>query len=256
MRINLEGKVALVTGAARGLGESFAHRLAANGAQVIYADIDREGVEASAAKSPRGVALQMDVSSAAQVEVAMAWIEQKFGRLDILINNAGINSGPEHRANIDRFAPEEWDRILKVDLDGVFLVSRLAARIMVRQQSGRIINIASVLGVVPARLQCAFVAAKSGVIGLTRAMAIEMAPSNIAVNCVAPGTMTSISLYQPGSSTQPQGRRLLRHVPLGRPGTFDELAGAVLYFAAPESAYVTGQILSVDGGWTAGSFFR
>jgi 3-oxoacyl-[acyl-carrier protein] reductase len=256
MTINLEGKVALVTGAARGLGEAFAHRLAASGARVIYSDIDFEGVQQSSAKSPSGVPLQLDVSSVPQVETAMAWVEQKFGRLDILVNNAGINSGLEHRVNIDRFAPEEWDRILKVDLDGVFLVSRLAARMMVRQKSGRIINIASALGVVPARLQCAFVAAKSAVVGLTRAMAIELGPSNIAVNCVAPGTMTGISLYQAGSPAQAQGRRLLQHVPLGRPGTLDEIAGAVLYFSAPESAYVTGQILAIDGGWTSGSFFR
>jgi NAD(P)-dependent dehydrogenase (short-subunit alcohol dehydrogenase family) len=198
----------------------------------------------------------MDVSDAGQVAAGIDSIEKRFGRLDILVNNAGVNSDGEHRVTFDQFSPEEWDRILKVDLNGVFLVSRSAARLMIRQRSGSIVNISSVLGVVPARLQCAFTAAKAAVVNLTRAMAIEMGPNDIVINCVAPGTMNNTSFYNKESSLSAKGLRLLSHVPLGRPGKFEDVAYAVLFFAAPENRYVTGQTLCVDGGWSAGGFFR
>lgn len=252
MKINLEGQVALVTGAGRGIGEAIARRLAANGAKVVYADMDFETAKESAAKSPGAVAMKMDVTNPKEIEDVVTRIDTEFGRLDILVNNAGI--GTAIRVNIDQFPPEEWDRIMKVDLTGVFLVSRAAAKIMIRQKYGRIINNASVLGVVPARLQCAYTAAKAGVVSLSRTMAIELAPDNILVNCVCPGTMQNV--HVPGSVLNEFSKRILSHVPLGRPGTFEDIGFAVLFFAAPESGYVTGQILCVDGGWTAGGFFR
>jgi len=254
MKVKLDGQVALVTGAGRGIGESIANEFAANGAQVVYADVNFDAARQNAAKFPRCLPLKMDVTNAAEVEAGIARIERECGRLDILVNNAGVNSGMEHRVNIDRFSPAEWDRVINVDLNGVFQVSRFAVRVMLPRKYGRIINIASVLGVVPARLQCAFTAAKAGVVNLTRAMALELGPDNILVNCIAPGSMENV--YSPGSGLRAFGDRILSHIPLGRPGKFDDVAHAATFFAAPECGYVTGQTLCVDGGWTAGGFFR
>jgi 3-oxoacyl-[acyl-carrier protein] reductase len=259
MKVELNGQVALVTGAARGIGLAIADLLTRNGARVIYADIDYEAAKFSAARSGSGVALALDISNEAQVEAGIAEIIKEHGHLDILVNNAGINT-MKHRVNIDQFPLEEWQRILNVDLTGLFLVSRAGSRAMVAQKKGRIINISSVLGVVPARLQCAFIAAKGGVTQLTRAMALELAQSGILVNCVAPGSTltegTKTLFYSQDAIMQQRAQSMLSHVPLGRPGTTDEIANAVLFFAAPESSYITGQILCVDGGWTAGGFLR
>jgi len=259
MKVDLTGKVALVTGAARGIGKAIADLFVANGARVVYADLDFETARVSAAPSPNGSALAMDVSNESQVEAGVAQIIKEHGHLDILVNNAGINT-MNHRVNIDQFPLEEWQRILSVDLTGLFLVSRAASRQMVARKSGRIVNISSVLGVVPARLQCAFTTAKAGVVQLTRTMAIELAPNNILVNCVAPGSTltegTKQLFYRQDAIMQERAQRMLSHVPLNRPGTVEEIANAVLFFAAPESSYITGQTLCVDGGWTAGGFLR
>jgi len=259
MKVDLEGKCALVTGAARGIGQAIADTLAANGARVAYTDIDYETVQDAAGQAPRSLALEMNITDHSQVKNAVAEALAKFGRIDILVNNAGVNT-MKHRVNIDQFPVEEWERIVNVDLTGTYLVSRTVAESMIRQGSGRMINIASVMGVVPARLQCAFVAAKAGVVHLTRSTAIELAEHGILVNCVAPGSTltegTKQLFYSDKAMDKERAERMLSHVPLGRPGTVDEIAHAVLFFAAPESTYVTGQTLCVDGGWTAGGFFR
>lgn len=256
MKTDLTGQVALVTGAGRGIGKAIADVLVANGANVIYSDINYAEACQSAGKSPRGTPLLLDVSDAQQVAEGIAFIEKKYGRLDILINNAGVNSPAEHRVTFDQFSAEEWNRILSIDLNGVFLVSQAAVRLMIPRKYGSIVNISSVLGVVPARLQCAFTVAKAGVVNLTRTMAIEMGPNDIVVNCVAPGTMSNISFYDKESPMSETGLRILSHVPLGRPGRLEDVANAVLFFVSPENRYVTGQTLCVDGGWTAGGFFR
>jgi 3-oxoacyl-[acyl-carrier protein] reductase len=259
MKVDLAGKFALVTGAARGIGVSIADTLAANGATVAYADIDFATVRQSAAKSPGALAVDIDISNEQSVESALAKVLKQFGRLDILVNNAGVNTA-KYRVNIDEFPLEEWDRIVKIDLTGTFLVSRAAARIMLKQKGGRIINISSVLGVIPARLQCAFTAAKAGVVHLTRTLAIELGEHGILVNCVAPGSTltegTKQLFYSDNAAEKDRAKRVLSHIPLGRAGTVEEMAHAVLFFAAPESGYITGQTLCVDGGWSAGGFFR
>jgi NAD(P)-dependent dehydrogenase (short-subunit alcohol dehydrogenase family) len=255
MKVNLEGKVALVTGAARGIGRAIADMLAANQARVVYADIDFETAQQSAASMPGSQALRMDVGDPDEVERGVVATLAKFGRLDILVNNAGINTLHE-RVNIDQFPLSEWDRILKVDLTGLFLVSRLAVRPMIRQKSGRIINIASVAGLVPLRLQSAYVAAKAGVVNLTRSMALELGPQGVLVNGIAPGsTMTEGTkqlFYGEDGKFKEKVASLIAHIPLGRPGTPEEIAHAALFLAAPESSYINGHILTVDGGWTAG----
>ncbi len=259
MKVDLEGKFALVTGAARGIGRSIADTLTANGAAVAYADINFTGVKESAAGSRDSLAVEIDISNEQSVESALAKVLKQFGRLDILVNNAGVNTA-KHRVNIDEFPLEEWERIVKIDLTGTFLVSRATVRAMMKQKNGRIINIASVLGVIPARLQCAFTSAKAGVVHLTRTMAIELGEHGILVNCVAPGsTLTEGSkqlFYSENAAEKDRAKRVLSHIPLGRAGTVEEMAHAVLFFAATESGYITGQTLSVDGGWSAGGFFR
>lgn len=259
MKVDLTGKTALVTGAARGIGQAIADTLAANGARVAYADIDSTTARSAAARAPNSIALAVDISDEAQVNAAVAEVQQQFGHIDILVNNAGVNTA-KHRVNIDQFPLAEWERIVDIDLKGTYLVSRAVSQSMVSRRSGRIVNIASVLGVVPARRQCAFIAAKGGVVQLTRAMAIELAEFGVLVNCVAPGSTltegTKQLFYGESAAEKERAQRMLSHVPLGRPGTVEEMAHAVLFFVAPESAYITGQVLCVDGGWTAGGFLR
>jgi NAD(P)-dependent dehydrogenase (short-subunit alcohol dehydrogenase family) len=255
MQVDLSGKVALVTGAARGIGQAIADALAANGARVVYTDLDQATAAEAASRSPGCTSRLMDVTDAAQVEAVVAEVVREFGRLDILVNNAGVNT-LHHRVTVEQFPRAEWDHLLNVDLTGLFLVSKAGARVMVEQGAGRIINIASVAGLVPLRLQCAFVAAKAGVVNLTRAMALELGPRGVLVNGIAPGSVltegTRQLFYGPDGKFKDAVRQLLAHIPLGRPGLPEEIAHAALFLAAPESSYVNGHILTVDGGWTAG----
>jgi len=255
MKVSLEGKVALVTGAARGIGQTIADTLAANGARVAYGDIDLEGVRQAAANTPEALALRMDVTSESEIDAVLGEIQKQWGRLDILVNNAGVNT-LEHRVNIDQFPTDEWERILRVDLTGLFQVSRAASRLMLGQKSGRIINISSVLGLVPARLQCPFVAAKAGVVNLTKAMALELGAHGVLVNCIAPGSIltdgTRKLFYGADGKFSERAQAMLAHIPMGRPGSCEEVAHAVLFLAAPESSYINGTVLTVDGGWLAG----
>jgi 3-oxoacyl-[acyl-carrier protein] reductase len=259
MKVDLQDKVAIVTGAARGIGQATARMLADNGAIVILADFDEATAKIAASEIPRAHALRLDISDQAEVEAGINWVTSTFERIDILVNNAGINT-LYHRVTVDQFPVEEWDRIVNVDLRGLFLVSRFASAAMVRQGGGRILNVSSVLGVVPARLQCAFTAAKAGVINLTRSMAIELASKGILVNCVAPGSILTTAtekLFYSADAVQTERRKqVIAHIPLARTGTVDEIAWAILFFVAPESSYITGQTLCVDGGWSAGGFFR
>ncbi len=255
MRSDLTGKVSLVTGAARGIGQAIADRLAANGSRVAYTDVDAAGAEAAAARSPGACGLRLDVTQKSEIDTAVDRILHEWGRLDILVNNAGVNT-LAHRVPTDQFPREEWDRILSVDLTGLYEMSRSAARPMREQKSGRIINIASIAGLVPLRLQCAYVAAKAGVINLTKAMALEFGPHGILINGIAPGSTLSEGtrqlFYGKDGLFHESVQRMLDHVPLGRPANPDEIAVAALFLADPENTYVNGHVLVVDGGWTAG----
>jgi len=255
MKCDLTGKISLVTGAARGIGQAIADRLAANGSRVVYTDVDAEGAAAAAVRTPGALGLRLDVTRRDEIEAVLERVAAEWGRLDVLVNNAGVNA-LGHRVNIDQFPREEWDRIVAVDLTGVFEVSRAAARRMIAQKSGRIINIASIAGLVPLRLQCAFVAAKAGVVNLTRAMALELGPHGILVNGIAPGSTltegTRRLFYGEDGLFRQSVQRMLDHVPLGRPAEPEEIAVAALFLADPENSYMNGHILTVDGGWTAG----
>jgi NAD(P)-dependent dehydrogenase (short-subunit alcohol dehydrogenase family) len=255
MKCELSGMVSLVTGSARGIGQAIANRLAGNGSTVYFSDLSLAEAEAAAAEVPGSRALQLDVTNRAHIEAAMERILGECGRLDLLVNNAGVNT-MAHRVTIDEFPREEWDRIVAVDLTGVYEMSRAAATAMRIQKAGRIINIASIAGLVPLRLQCAFTAAKAGVVNLTKAMALELAPYGILVNGIAPGSTltegTRKLFYGDDGMFKDSVKRMLDHVPLGRPGTVDEIAVAALFLADPENSYMNGHILTVDGGWTAG----
>jgi NAD(P)-dependent dehydrogenase (short-subunit alcohol dehydrogenase family) len=253
MKSDLSGAVCLVTGSARGIGQAIADRYAANGAVVYYSDLKLDETEAAAAG--KGRALKLDVTSKVDIDATVNRILKEAGKLDILVNNAGVNT-MAHRVTIDEFPREEWDRIVAVDLTGVYEMSRAAAAAMRKQKSGRIINIASIAGLVPLRLQCAFTASKAGVVNLTKAMALELAPHGILVNGIAPGSTltegTRKLFYGDDGMFKDSVKRMLDHVPLGRPGTVEEIAVAALFLADPENSYMNGHILTVDGGWTAG----
>jgi NAD(P)-dependent dehydrogenase (short-subunit alcohol dehydrogenase family) len=249
MKSDLSGKVSLVTGSARGIGKAIADRLAANGSTVYYTDRDE------VSPGPGGRALRLDVTSADDIAAAVRRVEAEAGRLDVLVNNAGINT-LTHRVTIDEFPRAEWDRILAVDLTGVYEVGRAFVPLLRRHRGSRIINIASIAGLVPLRLQCAYVAAKAGVVNLTRAMALELGPDGILVNGIAPGSTltdgTRKLFYGDDGLFRESAQRMLDHVALGRPAEVDEIAVAALFLADPENTYMTGHVLVVDGGWTAG----
>ncbi|UVK43045.1 SDR family oxidoreductase [Mesorhizobium sp. AR07] len=256
MRCDLRGKVALITGAAGAIGSSIAKRLSDNGAAVVVADIDSEGATRVAAGLSDAMACVADIRNAASVDNAIAALMDRYGRLDILVNNAGVNT-LAHRVTLDEFPPEEWDRITGIDLDGLYIMSRAALGPMLAAgKGGRIVNIASVVGLAAMRLQSPFVAAKAGIIHLTRSMAIELGEKGILTNAIAPGSvMTALTaklFYGDDGKFAGRTQEFLAHVPLGRPAQPEEIAEAVLFLASPAASYINGQVLAVDGGWTAG----
>ncbi len=256
MQCDLSGQVAFVTGAAGGIGRAIVQRLADNGARIVVADINAEGAEAVAAALPDAIAVGVDIRDEASIGHAVDTTLNAYGRLDILVNNAGVNT-LAHRVGLDAFPVEEWHRIVSVDLDGLFLMSRAALQPMIAAgRGGRIVNIASVVGLAAMRLQSPFVAAKAGIIHLTRSMALELSVHGILTNAIAPGSiMTEVTrqlFYGESGTFHARTEAFMRHIPLGRPGRPEEIAEAVLFLAAPEASYVNGQILAVDGGWTAG----
>ena len=255
MRCDLTGRVSLVTGAAQGIGREIAHQLAANGSRVVLTDVDEARLAEAAESLPGSQFRVMDVRRTEQVEEVIAWTAKELGRLDILVNNAGVNT-LHGRVTIDQVERAEWDRILAVDLTGLYEVSKFSARVMLAQSSGRIINIASIAGLVPLRLQSAFVAAKAGVINLTKSMALELGPHGILVNGIAPGSTltqgTRALFYSEAGVFRDNVKQMLAHIPLGRPAETREIAVAALFLADPENSYMNGHILTVDGGWTAG----
>ena len=251
MRVDLRGRIAIVTGAARGIGRSTAERLVSNGASVVIADIDAEAGKAAGELGAEFVVC--DVSDSDQVRSLVDGTVKRHGRLDIMVNNAGINTGkPEERVAVDKYPEEVWHRITDVDLNGAFYCCQAAAAQMVRQKSGCIINIASIAGIVALRLQIGYVAAKAAVIRMTEAMATELGPHGIRVNCVSPGSTLVEGTRQLFYANKETADRLLSFIPLGRPAETDDIAQAVLFLASDAAAYVTGHNLVVDGGWTCG----
>ena len=255
MTVDLAGKITLVTGAAQGIGRAIADAMSANGAHVVYSDAAPDRLAADPPAGPHTQSMELDVTRDEHIDRAVADLLAKHGRIDILVNNAGLNTS--NRVPTDEVSIEDWNRIVNVDLTGTFRVSRtVAARAMIPQRGGRIINIASVGGVVPFRLQSAYIAAKTGLIGFSRAMALEWGYRGVLVNAIAPGsTVTQATrglFYGESGELNESAVELMRHIPLGRPAQPEDIANAALFLAAPESSYITGHVLVVDGGWTAG----
>ena len=242
---SLDDTVALVTGASRGIGRAIAERLAAEGAGVAMNDhAPRAGDldAAVAAVSAHGGDVEVvdaDVSNAVAVQEMVERVESRFGRIDILVNNAGIACP----GAIHELTEDDWDRTLGINLKGQFLVTRAVVPGMRERGSGRIVNIASELGLVGEADLSPYCASKAGVIGLTKALARELAPVRVRVNCVAPGPTDTTILRD--SERTPE---YLATIPLGRLGTPDEIAWAVWYLASPHAEWITGQVLSPNGG--------
>jgi 3-oxoacyl-[acyl-carrier protein] reductase len=256
---DLSGKIIIVTGSARGIGKAIAETLTASGATVIVSDVlQKEGEATAAALGASAVFLPCDISDRAQVASLIDTVVARFGRLDVMVNNAGINTAlGRERVNIDQFLDETWDRIMKVDLNGTFYCCRAAAAQMVKQRSGSIINISSVAGVVALRLQIAFVAAKAAIIRLTEAMACELGPQGVRVNAISPGSidcspgrLSRVPESQGGWADR--AKSIVSFIPQGRLGEPNDIANAVRFLASDQAAYVNGHNLVVDGGWTCG----
>ena len=242
----LKDKTAIVTGGSRGIGEAIAKRLAEEGAKVAVCasrSLDRARAVAGGIESRGGnaLALQADVSNPADVTGLVKTVLDRWGGLDVLVNNAGI----ARDGLLMRLKPGDWDAVLDVNLKGAFLCMQAAVRPMMRARSGRIINISSVTGLMGNPGQAAYTAAKSGLIGLTKTAAKELASRGITANVVAPG-------YIPTEMTEklPEDlkEKILEQVPLGAPGKPEDIAAAVAFLASNDAAYITGQVLVVDGG--------
>jgi 3-oxoacyl-[acyl-carrier protein] reductase len=241
---NLQGKVAIVTGASRGIGKATALALAAQGAAVVvnYASSSGAADAVVAEITQAGgsaMAWAADVSKSADVDRLIEATIEKFGRLDVLVNNAGITRD----TLLLRMKLEDWQAVIDLNLTGVFLCTRAASKIMLKQRSGRIINITSVAGQVGNAGQANYSAAKAGVIGFTRTVARELASRGITVNAVAPGFIAT------DMTNELKSEPILAMIPLGRYGQPENVAGMIEFLAAsPSAAYITGQVFNVDGG--------
>lgn len=245
--MDFKGKTALVTGSARGLGKAIALRLASAGARVVISDVLFELAEETVAeftqKGLEAFACKADVTNIDDVTRLIEAIVEKYQTLDIVVNNAGITRD----TLLMRMKETDWDMVLNVNLKGAFLVSQAAAKIMMKQRSGRIINISSVVGRMGNAGQTNYAASKAGLIGLTKSAARELAGRNITVNAVAPGFIkTEMTENLPG----PVREEFMRSTPLKRFGEPEDVASAVAFLASDEAAYITGQVIGVDGGLT------
>jgi len=236
-------RTALVTGAARGIGLAIARRLAADGLRVGLLDLDRDAVEtATRGIGPRAIALVADVTQAKDVDGAIARVEREWGRLDVLVNNAGITG---RSFPIWELSDEDWQRVIDVDLTSVFLCCRAAVKVMLRQGGGRIVNIASIAGKEGNPTLVPYSTAKAGVIGLTKALAKEVATRGIFVNAVAPAVIGTELLKQMEQSTVDL---LVSKIPMGRVGKPEEVAALVAWLASEECSFSTGAVYDLSGG--------
>ena len=246
MKVELGGKVALVTGAGQGIGQAIADTLGRNGAHVVYTDVNAQTAQAAAQAGGGRSGFALDVSDPADVAAGVARVLHEHGRIDILVNNAGL--GANHDA-LD-VTESDWDSMMGVNLKGLFFVTQAVARPMIDRGYGRIVSLSSQAGLVGIRRHAVYSASKGGVNMLTRVLALEWAPHGITVNAIAPTFIrtpgTAERLDDPDFAAD-----VLSRIPVGRFGTTADVAAAVLYLASPAAGLVTGTVLPLDGGWTA-----
>ncbi len=243
--MSLSGKVALVTGAAQGIGRDITLALANDGADVALCDVNLEAAQKTAAdiaaKGKKTLALKANVAVSADVTAMMEQVVENFGRVDILVNNAGITRD----GLILRMKDEDWDLVLSINLKGAFLCAKAALKYMTKQRSGTIINIASIVGAMGNAGQANYVASKAGLIGLTKTIAREYANRNITANAVAPGFIETAMTQ---ALTENVRQELAKQIPMGKLGTPEDVANAVRFLASPWASYITGQVIHVNGG--------
>ncbi len=243
--IDIRGKKALVTGGGRGIGREIALKLAHAGADVAVSDIDHETAQQTAdaveGLGRKSLAVQADVSNAQSVAVMVASFLETYGTIDILVNNAGITRD----GLIIRMKEEDWDSVINVNLKSVFLCCKEAARPMMKARAGKIINMASIVGLIGNVGQVNYAAAKAGMIGVTKTLAREFAGRSIQVNAVAPGFIQSAMTDK---IPDVERQKLVDQIPMKRMGLPDDVANAILFLASPLSDYITGQVITVDGG--------
>ena len=243
--MRLKGKVALVTGGARGIGKSIIIEMAREGCDLVVSDIDLDGAAETAkeveAMGQKAIAVRNDVSSSQDVENMVKSAVEAFGKIDILVNNAGITRD----ALLIRMSESDWDRVMDINLKGPFLCTKAVLRLMMKQRSGKIINMASVVGVSGNAGQANYAASKAGLIGFTKSIAKEAASRNIQVNVIAPGFIeTEMTDHLPDTVKT----WFIENSPIKRPGKPEEVARIAVFLASSDSDYITGQVIHVDGG--------
>lgn len=250
-QFNLTGKVAIITGGSKGLGLAMGAGLASAGASIVV--VNRKGTEGKAAaktiKKAYGVpvlAIEADVTSEKAMQKMAAKVMKKFGRIDILINNAGINI----RGAIDQLKYNEFQQVMKVNVDGIWLASRAVVPFMKQNKYGRIINLASTLGLVGLANRTPYTSSKGAVVQMTRALGIELAPYNICVNAICPGPfLTEMNI--PIANTKEAKKFIVGATAVNRWGELKEIQGAAIFLASDAASYMVGSTVTVDGGWTA-----
>jgi NAD(P)-dependent dehydrogenase (short-subunit alcohol dehydrogenase family) len=248
---NLPGRVALITGGAGGLGRAIAQGLAASGARVAIGDIDTGSAEVAAAEinaqGGTALALPLDVTDARTIQAAVDLLCKEFGRIDILVNSHGLTK----RMPSEDLPEAEWDRVIAVNLKGLFLCCQIVGRVMLQQRNGSIINLASIGGLVALPMSAAYCASKGGVVQLTRTLGVEWASRGVRVNAIAPCSVDT-PLVQRVLSAEPEYRsRVIEKIPVGRIAEPNDMVGAALFLASDASVMVTATVLSVDGGYVA-----
>jgi len=240
---DFEGQIAVITGGSRGIGAEIARKLASGGAHVVVADVlETDGiVEEITAAGGSAEGRPVDVTDSVGAAEAVKAVHTDHGRLDILVNNAGITRDQL----LVRMKPEDWDLVLRINLDGVFKITQPTAKIMMRQKSGRIVNIASVVGLMGNGGQTNYSSSKAGLIGFTKSLAREIGPRGVTVNAVAPGY---IQTAMTDALTDDQRDALMKTVAIGRLGTPADVADAVTFLAGPGASYITGTVINVSGG--------
>lgn len=243
--VSLEGKIALVTGGARGIGREIALLFAKQGADMTLCDVDLEQAEQTAkeikALGRECLVLKADVTDSGSVQVMVDKILDKFKKLDILINNAGITRD----GLVFRLSEQDWDKVIAVNLKGTFLCTKIVSKVMLKQRFGRIVNLASIIGIMGNVGQANYAASKAGIIGLTKSVAKELAPRGVCVNAIAPGF---IRTEMTAKLSEDVRKRMLSVIPLGRFGEPKDVADLALFLSSESSSYITGQVIQIDGG--------